>query len=90
MFFLRQYWEHCAEQRETVRELVNEGRLRLTSSGVTTADTLLPSTEAILRDLLIGQEWLRINGTNRQLYDDLKNSLVKNYHSKLVAHYPRS
>ena len=45
--------------------LVDEGRLRLTSSGVTTADTLLPSAEAILRDLLLGQEWLRAQGMKR-------------------------
>ena len=56
------FWDRSPDQRENVRQLVNEGRLRLTSSGVTTADTLLPSTEAILRDLLIGQEWLRANG----------------------------
>ena len=62
VFFLRLYWDRCPAQREKVRSLVNEGRLRLTSSGVTTADTLLPSAEAILRDLLIGQEWLRSNG----------------------------
>jgi hypothetical protein len=62
MFFLRMYWERCPWQQGKVRALVNEGRLRLTSSGVTTADTLLPSTEAILRDFLIGQEWLRANG----------------------------
>jgi len=57
-FFLRQYWDHCPEQQDTIRELVNNRRLRLTSSGVTTADTLLPSTEAILRDFLLGQEQL--------------------------------
>ena len=62
MFFLRMYWERYPAQRETIRQLVNAGRLRLTSSGVTTADTLLPGAEAILRDLLIGQEWLRTNG----------------------------
>jgi alpha-mannosidase len=61
MFFLRMYWERCPEKQEIVRALVNEGRFRLTSSGVTTADTLLPSTEAILRDFLVGQEWLRAN-----------------------------
>ena len=66
MFFLRMFWDRCPEQRENVRDLVNEGRLRLTSSGVTTADTLLPSTEAILRDLLIGQEWLRTNGMEQE------------------------
>lgn len=62
IFFLRQYWERRPEQHDTIRTLINEGRLRLTSSGVTTADTLLPATEAILRDFLIGQEWLRANG----------------------------
>jgi hypothetical protein len=62
MFFLRMYWDRCPAQRDMVRKLVNDGRLRLTSSGVTTADTLLPGAEAILRDLLIGQEWLRANG----------------------------
>ncbi|MCK5793352.1 MAG: hypothetical protein KAH12_01500, partial [Anaerolineales bacterium] len=66
MFFLRQYWERFPEQQEVVRELVNKGRLRLTSSGVTTADTLLPSAEAILRDFLIGQEWLRTNGMEQE------------------------
>lgn len=66
MFFLRLYWDRCPAQRDNIRELVNEGRLRLTSSGVTTADTLLPSTEAILRDLLIGQEWLRANGMEQE------------------------
>jgi len=43
VFFLRLYWDRCPAQRAKVRALVNEGRLRLTSSGVTTADTLLPS-----------------------------------------------
>ncbi|MBN1934663.1 MAG: hypothetical protein JW934_08350 [Anaerolineae bacterium] len=62
MFFLRMYWDRCPEKQETLRALLNEGRMRLTGSGVTTADTLLPSAEAILRDFLIGQEWLRANG----------------------------
>ncbi|MEA2087123.1 MAG: hypothetical protein U9O91_03395 [Candidatus Caldatribacteriota bacterium] len=66
MFFLRLYWDRSPAQRDNIRELVNEGRLRLTSSGVTTADTLLPSAEAILRDLLIGQEWLRANGMEQE------------------------
>ena len=60
------YWERCPAQRDTVRDLVNAGRLRLTSSGVTTADTLLPSAEAILRDFLVGQEWLRANGMKQE------------------------
>ena len=66
LFFLRMYWERRPEKQDTVRKLINEGRLRLTSSGVTTADTLLPDAEAILRDLLIGQEWLRSNGMTQE------------------------
>ncbi|MCD6400379.1 MAG: hypothetical protein J7L73_00475, partial [Anaerolineales bacterium] len=66
MFFLRMYWDRYPAQRNKIRTLVNEGRLRLTSSGITTADTLLPSAEAILRDLLIGQEWLRANGIEQE------------------------
>ena len=66
IFFLRMYWDRYPAQQDTIRELVNAGRLRLTSSGVTTADTLLPGAEAILRDLLIGQEWLRTNGMEQE------------------------
>lgn len=66
MFFLRLYWDRCPAQRDKVRELINEGRLRLTSSGVTTADSLVPGPEAILRDWLLGQEWLRANGMTQE------------------------
>jgi len=66
MFFLRMYWERSPQQQETIRGLVNERRLRLTSSGVTTADTLLPDPEAILRGWLLGQEWLRRNGMTQE------------------------
>jgi hypothetical protein len=62
MFFLRMFWDKHPELQAAIRSLVNNGRLRLTSSGVTSADTLLPSAEALLRDLLLGQEWLRKNG----------------------------
>jgi hypothetical protein len=66
MFFLRIYWERNPQQHENIRNLVNERRLRLTSSGVTTADTLIPSPEAILRDFILGQEWLRRNGMTQE------------------------
>lgn len=62
VFFLRMYWDRCPGKRESIRGLANKGQLRLTSTGVTTADTLIPATESILRDLLIGQEWLRTHG----------------------------
>ena len=66
VFFLQMYWEREPHRREAVRRLVNEGRLRLTSTGVTTADTLLPRAEAILRDLLLGQAWLWDNGMTQE------------------------
>jgi hypothetical protein len=66
LFFLRMYWDRYPARRDQVRVLLNEGRLRVTSSGVTTADTLLPSTEAILRGWLVGQEWLRTNGIEQE------------------------
>jgi hypothetical protein len=66
IFFLRMYWDRYPSKREIVRTFINESRLRLTGSGVTTADTLLPSSEAILRDFLIGQEWLRTNGMEQE------------------------
>ncbi len=66
IFFLRLYWDRNPSEQEKIRDLVNSGRLRLTGSGVTTADTLLPDAEAILRDLLIGQEWLRRNGMEQE------------------------
>ena len=35
MFFLRMYWDRNPSKQETLRTLLNAGRLRLTSSGVT-------------------------------------------------------
>ncbi|MDJ0763877.1 MAG: glycoside hydrolase family 38 C-terminal domain-containing protein [Myxococcota bacterium] len=62
LFFLQQYWERRPEQRDALVALINAGRLRLTGSGITTPDVTLPDTEAILRDYLLGQEWLRARG----------------------------
>jgi len=66
VFFLKMYWERNPEKREPIRRLVNQGRLRLTGSGMTTPDTVLPETEALLRDYLLGQEWLRRNGMEQE------------------------
>lgn len=66
VFFADLYWEARPARRETFRELVNTGRLRFTGSGVTTPDTLLPEDELLLRDLLIGQEWLRSRGMDQE------------------------
>jgi hypothetical protein len=62
VFFLRMFWDRHIELHDAVRRLVKEGRLRMTSSGVSSADTLTTDVEALLRDLLWGQEWLRQNG----------------------------
>ena len=62
MFFIRLYWSQNPDQHGVLRRLINEGRVRLTGSGITTPDVTLPDTEAILRDFLLGQEWLRKHG----------------------------
>jgi hypothetical protein len=66
IFFLRMYWERSPGKRERLRELVNEGRLRLTGSGVTTPDTLVPDPEAIIRDYQLGQQWLHDHGMTQE------------------------
>ena len=66
IFFLKMFWERNPDKQDTLRDLINQGRMRLTGSGVTTPDTLLPDTEAIIRDYLIGQEWLRQNGMTQE------------------------
>lgn len=58
VFFLELFWERHPELHDTLRELVDSRRLRLMSSAFTTPDTLLPPTEAILRDFHLGQLWL--------------------------------
>ena len=62
LFFLQRYWQSNPTQHERLRGLVNQRRLRLTGTGITTPDTVLPDTEAILRDYADGQEWLREHG----------------------------
>lgn len=64
IYFLKIYWERSPEMRSAFRRLINEGRIRLTGSGVTTPDTVLPATESIIRDYLEGQEWLRMIGVD--------------------------
>lgn len=62
IFFVERYWRDRPGRRELFRQLVNEGRIRFSGSGVTTPDTLIPEDELLIRDLLLGQEWLRTNG----------------------------
>jgi hypothetical protein len=62
LFFLQRYWESNPAHNERLRSLVNQRRIRLTGTGITTPDTVLPDTEAILRDYADGQQWLKANG----------------------------
>lgn len=65
-FFPEAYLRRSPDRRESFVTLANEGRLRFTGSGVTTPDTLLPTDEMLLRDLLEGSEWLRHLGITRE------------------------
>lgn len=62
LYFVQRYWQDNQRRRERLRDLINQGRLRLTGTGITTPDTVLPDTEAILRDYADGQYWLASNG----------------------------
>ena len=66
VFFLAMYWERRPGRRGELIELINSGRMRLTTSGVTTQDTLVPTTESVLRDFLVGQQWLRSHGMTQE------------------------
>ncbi len=66
LFFVDLYWRDRPHRRPELLALVNEGRLRFTGCGVTTPDTLLPEDELLLRDLLVGQEWLRSRGMDQE------------------------
>jgi hypothetical protein len=66
IFFLKMFWERNPDRQYILRDLVNQGRMRLSGSGMTTPDTVLPDTEALIRDYLIGQEWLRQNDMTRE------------------------
>jgi hypothetical protein len=61
IFFLKMFWERNPDRQDILRDLINQGRMRLSGTGMTTPDTVLPDTEALIRDYLIGQEWLRQN-----------------------------
>ncbi|MHB8418617.1 MAG: glycoside hydrolase family 38 N-terminal domain-containing protein [Myxococcales bacterium] len=62
VFFLKLFWERRPQDRERLARLVERRQLRLLSASLTTADTLLPHPEALLRDFHLGQAWLRESG----------------------------
>lgn len=66
VFFVDLYWNDRPERRGTFRTLVERGQLVFSGCGVTTPDTLLPTDEMLLRDLLIGQEWIRSHGMTQE------------------------
>ena len=62
VFFLRLYWERHPEHRARLLELLQTRRLRLLGASLTTPDTVLAHPESVMRDYLLGQEWLRSIG----------------------------
>ncbi len=62
LFFFKRYWEGHPEKRAALRDYANKGRIRFTGTGITTPDTLLPEQESLIRDYLIGREWLKAQG----------------------------
>jgi len=62
VFFLKVFWERHPQEQPRLRALLERRQLRILTSSFTTPDTLLPHPEAILRDFLLGQEWLRAQG----------------------------
>lgn len=65
-FFLRMYWERFPERRDELRAFMNDGRIRLTGTSVTTPDTTLPDAEAVIRDYLVGRQWLQSIGVTQE------------------------
>jgi len=65
-FFLRMFLESRPTKLDNVVDLVNQRRMRLMGSAVTTPDTIVPPTEAILRDYLLGQEWMKSLGMSQE------------------------
>jgi hypothetical protein len=66
VFFLAMYYERVPARRQEIRDLVNAGRLRMMGPGVTTPDTIVPPAELLVRDYLLGQEWLRTHGMHAE------------------------
>ena len=66
VFFLARYWQLRPANRQRLVDHLNSGQLRLTNSGVTTPDTVITPTESILRDFLLGQQWLESIGVDQQ------------------------
>jgi hypothetical protein len=62
IFFFKMYWDKNPGKRELLRQMVNRGQIRFSGTGFTQPDATLPGTEAIIRDYLMGQQWLWENG----------------------------
>jgi hypothetical protein len=62
LFFLVRFWERHPDLHQRLREVMDQGRLRLVGASFTTPDTLLPHVESILREYHLGHSWLRERG----------------------------
>jgi hypothetical protein len=59
MFFVKMFYERSGVDKDLIVELLNKGRLRIMGTGVTTPDTILPKTDFLIKDYVLGKEWLK-------------------------------
>ena len=59
VFFLKMLYDHVPSIRDDLFFLIKEKRLRMLGVGITTPDTIIPSSEALLRDYLLGLKWIK-------------------------------
>ncbi len=65
VFFLRMYYLRREKNRGLLRQMLNERRLRLIGGAISSPDTLVTPVEGLLRDYLLGAEWLRSVGVTQ-------------------------
>ncbi len=59
--FLERYWNDHPEKRDKLKKFFEEERLQIVGGGYTSPDTLLPTTEMLLRDWAYGNFWVLDN-----------------------------
>ncbi len=59
--FLERYWNDHPERREELRAFFDQGRLQIIGGGYTSPDTMLPTTEMLIRDWVYGNFWVADN-----------------------------
>ena len=59
--FLKRYWNDYEKDREKLKLFYNQKRFQIVGGGYTSPDTLLPTTEMLLRDWMYGNLWVNEN-----------------------------